>query len=38
MRITQKLKDALSLVAVRVLDHMIVGEGVVCWFAERALL
>ena len=38
MRITQRLKDALSLVEVRVLDHMIVGEGAVCSFAERALL
>ena len=38
MRITQRLQDALALVDVRVLDHMIVGEGAVCSFAERALL
>ena len=38
LRITQKLKEALNLVEVRVLDHMIVGEGAVCSFAERALL
>jgi DNA repair protein RadC len=39
-RITQKLKDALALVDVRVLDHLIVGsslEGIVS-FAERGLL
>ena len=38
MRITQKVKDALDLVEVRVLDHMIVGEGAVCSFAERGLM
>jgi DNA repair protein RadC len=40
LRITQKLKDALALVDVRVLDHLIVGsslEGIVS-FAERGLL
>lgn len=35
--ITQRLKDALALVDVRVLDHLIVGEGITS-FAERGLL
>jgi DNA repair protein RadC len=37
LRITQRLKDALALVDVRVLDHMIVGESITS-FAERGLL
>lgn len=37
-RITERLKSALLLVDVRVLDHMIVGEGEVMSFAERGLL
>lgn len=36
-QITKRLVDALALVEVRVLDHMIVGEKVVS-FAERGLL
>lgn len=36
-RITQKLKDALQLIDVRVLDHFVVGDSVVS-FAERGLL
>jgi len=36
-RITQRLKDALSLVDIRVLDHFVVGDEVVS-FAERGLL
>ena len=36
-QITQRLKDALALIDVRVLDHMIVGEEVLS-FAERGLL
>lgn len=36
--ITQLLKDALQLIDVRVLDHLIVGEGEVLSFAERGLL
>lgn len=36
--ITQLLKDALQLIDVRVLDHLIVGEGEVTSFAERGLL
>ena len=37
IRITQRLKDALSLIDVRVLDHFVVGDEVVS-FAERGLL
>lgn len=38
LRITQRLKDALAMVDVRVLDHVIVGfEGSIS-FAERGLL
>lgn len=36
--ITRRLKDALALVDVRVLDHFIVGAGTVLSFAERGLL
>jgi DNA repair protein RadC len=36
-RITKRLKDALALIDVRVLDHLIVGEEVIS-FAERGLL
>ncbi|MDO3388577.1 DNA repair protein RadC [Gilvimarinus sp. SDUM040013] len=36
--ITRKLIDALELVGVRVLDHMIVGDGCVTSFAERGLI
>ena len=35
--ITRRLKDALALVDVRVLDHFVIGDGVVS-FAERGLL
>lgn len=38
LRITQRLKDALSLVEVRVLDHLIIGDGDGISFAERGLL
>lgn len=37
LRITQRLKDALALIDVRVLDHFIVGTEVVS-FAERGLI
>lgn len=37
-RITDRLKSALLLIDVRVLDHMIVGDGEVLSFAERGLL
>lgn len=36
--LTQTLKQALALVDVRVLDHVIVGCGVSCSFAERGIL
>jgi DNA repair protein RadC len=36
-RITQRLKEALSLVDVRTLDHVIVAENT-CSFAERGLM
>ena len=36
-QITKRLKDALALVDVRVLDHLVVGEEVIS-FAERGLL
>ena len=37
-RLTQRLKDALALVDVRVLDHFVVGDGEAASFAERGLL
>jgi len=36
--ITQRLRDALSLVDVRVLDHLIVAGSEVMSFAERGLI
>jgi DNA repair protein RadC len=36
--ITQKLKGALNLVDIRVLDHFVVGGEEICSFAERGLL
>lgn len=38
LAITQRLKDALALVDIRVLDHFVVGDGAVVSFAERGLL
>jgi DNA repair protein RadC len=37
-RITSRLRDALALVDIRVLDHLIVGDGDCCSLAERGLL
>lgn len=37
-RITDRLKSALTLVDIRVLDHLIVGDTEVLSFAERGLL
>lgn len=37
-RITQRLKDALHLIDVRVLDHFVVGTDALVSFAERGLL
>ncbi len=36
--LTQRLKSALALVDVRVLDHFVVGRGQIVSFAERGLL
>ena len=36
--LTQSLKNALALVDVRVLDHLVVGRGQIVSFAERGLL
>ena len=38
IRITARLKDALALIEVRVLDHLIVGEGETTSLAARGLL
>lgn len=37
-RLTRRLREALALVDVRLLDHFVVGDGVVASFAERGLL
>ncbi len=37
-QITQRLKDALALVDVRVIDHIVVGDGEMTSLAERGLL
>ncbi len=37
-RITRRLRDALALVDIRVLDHLIIGDGEATSFAERGLL
>lgn len=36
--ITERLKEALALIDVRVLDHLIVGDGMPMSFAERGLV
>jgi DNA repair protein RadC len=36
--ITRRLKDALALMEVRVLDHVIVGDGGCFSFSEHGLL
>ncbi|MDN3647957.1 DNA repair protein RadC [Reinekea marina] len=36
--LTEKLKNALFSIDVRLLDHMVVGQGVVVSFAERGIL
>ena len=38
LRITERLRDALALVDIRLLDHLIVGEGEAVSFAKRGLL
>lgn len=37
-QLTKRLRDALALVEIRVLDHFVVGEGEPVSFAERGLL
>lgn len=37
-RLTQRLKEALALVDIRVLDHFVVGDGEAVSFAERGYL
>ena len=36
--LTQRLKDALGLIDIRVLDHLVVGDAEVVSFAERGIL
>lgn len=36
--LTQRLKEALALVEIRVLDHLVIGNGECVSFAERGLL
>ena len=36
--ITRRLKNALGLVDIRVLDHLVIGDGAPVSFAERGLL
>lgn len=36
--LTRRLADALALVDIRTLDHLVVGEGEICSFAERGWL
>ncbi len=38
VRLTRKLMDALALIDVRVLDHLIIGQGVQTSLAERGLM
>lgn len=38
LRITQRIKQALDLIDVQVLDHLIVGDGIGVSLAERGLL
>ncbi len=38
IKITQRLTEALTLIDVRVLDHIVIGDGNTVSFAERALL
>jgi DNA repair protein RadC len=37
-RITERLRAALALIDVRVLDHLVVGDGECCSMAERGML
>ena len=37
-QITARLREALDLVGIRVLDHLVVGDGDCCSLADRGLL
>lgn len=37
-RLTERLKQALALVDIRVLDHLVIGDGQVVSFAQRGLI
>ena len=37
-RLTRRLTDALALVDIRVLDHLVIGDGEAVSFAERGLI
>ena len=37
-RLTERLKQALALVDIRVLDHLVIGDGLVVSFAQRGLI
>lgn len=37
-RITERLRDALALVDIRVLDHIVIGDGDFCSLAQRGLM
>jgi DNA repair protein RadC len=36
--LTQRLKEALGLIDVRVLDHLVIGDGEIVSLAERGML
>jgi DNA repair protein RadC len=36
--LTNRLKEALSLVDIRLLDHLVVGDGETVSFSERGLI
>lgn len=38
LQLTRRLREALGLVDIRVLDHLVIGDGAVVSFAERGLL
>ena len=37
-QVTRRLKEALALIDVRLMDHLVIGDGVCESFAERGLL
>ncbi|MEK7206276.1 MAG: JAB domain-containing protein, partial [Pseudomonadota bacterium] len=37
-QLTSRLKEALALVDIRLLDHLVVGDGEMVSFSERGLL